>query len=179
MKAISNVKHESSKIDIAQSFVLGYPDYIIELDYYANLDGYRPDIVVRMTSPDLAKYHTFLVEIERKAHPRRTINETIKKAESVLGRLDYKRYRLSPHTKVLVVWNNMQFDPLLRPMQYGEQPHSGRLAFLETQFETLLKQCKMMHLLNSRYRFIPFSEFTGVHKPIWRTIDGGRVALIE
>ena len=118
MKAIENAKHESSKIDIALSFLLGYPNYLIALDYNASLDGYKPDILVKMTSPDLSKKYDFIVEIERKDHPGRTLEEKIKRIEKVLARLNFKKYGLSDKVKVLIVWNNRSFNPYWRPQEY-------------------------------------------------------------
>lgn len=175
VKAIANIKHESAKIDIAMSFLLGYPDYAVDFDYNASIDGYRPDILVRMSTPDLKKKYTFIVEIERKQHPGRTYEEKIKKIEKVLAKLNYRKYGLTDHTKVLIVWNNMSFNPFWRPQEYGN--FKGQKEVLERHFELLLEICK--NLPSYRYRFIPFSEFANLHKPVWHTPSGERMMLIN
>ena len=138
---------------------------------------YRPDILVRMQTSDLKKKYTFIVEIERKKYPARTYKEKILRIEKIFAKLNFKKYGLSEQTKVLIVWNNLSFNPYWRPLEYKEPLIAENKRVLQKQFDNLLSHCQKLPA--HRYRFMPFSEFDKLHMPVWHMPDKKKAPLIN
>lgn len=163
MKSVNNVKHESSKIDVVLSFLRNYPEYDIEVSYSRVFGNIKPDIYLK-----LGDYH-FIIEIERK-----------RKIHATLPLLDrYKKIKndLPKNAKVLIVWNNIGFNPFIRPQEYTTPIIQSQKAFLDSQFESLIK--KASSLPPYFFRFLPFYEFPNLHTKVWRTPRGEIVKLID
>jgi hypothetical protein len=167
-KAITNVKHESMKIDVAMSFLRGWPDWLINFDYKRSIAGKAPDIFVTMRDRD-DKY-CFVVEIERKRSPSRVLMETAKKWENI----KFHKFGLPIMTKVLIVYAPNYFDVLIRPNQYAEI--WPQVAEVKKDFERLILNAKG---LSDKFLFLPFYDFDKSSQAVWHRPDGEKKMLIN
>jgi hypothetical protein len=180
-----NAEHESAKIDIALSFILGYPDLIPTFEYDRTLytekgKPYTPDIIVTLKTPDFSKAYQFIVEIERFREPSRVKSEKIDLIETLKP---WQHYRLSFYTKALIVYTHRSFNPFWRPQQYdptspdAPQDISKRTALVNENLKTLIRLSAS--LPEGKYFFLPFHAFPRLHERIWLTSEGHRVSLIN
>jgi DNA-binding MarR family transcriptional regulator len=168
-KSVDSIYHESMVRDVARSFLDFYDD--VYLDFHAKIDnkgGYYdvfPDIYVE------ADGHIFLVEVERKKNPSRTIREKItNKYEK--AKLD----GISPKAKILFVYCNESQDLAgVRPQGYERM--SERLGEVERKYNKLLEGVK--HLPPYKYRFLPFYKFHRLNEAVWDCPDGQKTKLIK
>jgi len=175
IKSINNLNHESSKIDIAVSFLKLFPDWEIHFEYNAVFEGVKPDIVVRMMNHLTGEYYSFMVEIERKKYPARIL-EKVKSYERMFKVIDYRKNKLSGKTKLLMVFNNLRFSPFWRPMDYENQEVKKIIKMVESQFSQVLQHGK--NLSPKHYRFLPFHQFHELNKPVWCMPSGQKTTLI-
>ena len=175
-KSLANAKHESSKIDVALAFVRNYPKYELEFNYKAKLNGLMPDILIRMIDPGTHKQFTFMVEIERKKSPFK-VYEKVVRYEKNIHNIDYKKENIDKNLKVLVIINNLRFDPYLRPVEYQEVHALQNLELLKKQFEHFMEMAK--GLPEYRYRFTTFNHFHEIGDAVWFTPLGSRVKLLN
>ena len=159
-KAISNIKHESMKIDIAMAFLRNY-DELTDFHYNWIIDHKKPDILVQT-----GKY-IFVVEIERKRTPGRIIQETCKKWENV----NFKNFGLPHQTKVLIVYASMSFPVFYRPIDYA--------PFHDSAEKNLMELVKRAGGLPDSFRSMHFKDFENLVGPVWYTPEGKRVLLIN
>lgn len=174
-KSPQNVMHESMKFDILLSLIRFYPDYVVKIIYDKSYSGLRPDATIKMTHRATGKEFHFLLELERKRNPERTLNEKLHKYEETF-KVIKSEYELSKQFKVLVVYSFFYFDGFLRPQEYSEYPQ------VKPELELMEKQCdklvKLSSNLSDRYRFISFNKFLHIHEPVWQTTKGDKVSLL-
>jgi len=174
-KHIENIKHESMVKDTAISFLRNYPEWEIDFDFHRTIKGKRSDIFVDMRKD--GKRVNFWVECERKDdHSPQKIITRLKSVDEVMNWIwdkGFKEERIEKLTQVLVMVNNKSFNPLARPQGYEKRD----VEKLNLYFSKVLDRAKNLH--SARYRFLPFSEFTNIHLPLWRCPDGNVVKIIN
>ena len=175
IKSIFNLNHESSKIDIATSFLKLYPNWEIHFDYNAIICGVRPDIIIRMTNNVTGGFYSFIVEVERKKYPAR-IMEKIEKYKEVFDDIDFEKNNLSPKTKLLIVFNNLRFSPFWRPTDYQDPEVKRIITMVNSQFNQVLQLSRDLSM--KYYRFLPFHEFYMLNKQVWSMPNGQKTSLI-
>lgn len=174
-KSLHNAEHESMKFDIALAFIRNYSDYEFSFNYKADLDGLKPDILVKAKHIEDNREFTFLVEIERKKELTRIYSDKILKYNRFIKSGLFAKHNLSPKSKVLFVCSNLRYDSYLRPQQYSEA--IPVIDLLYRQFNHFMNVIQTES--DKYYRFIPFPEFTSIAKPIWRMPSGVKVKIIE
>ena len=170
-KAINNAMHESMKIDIALTLIRSYRDYEFTFDYGKNISGLRPDIFVQARKTDGTKNFTFLVEIERKRDPHRTLKEKLKKYEEICNAC-----LIPERAKVLVVYTNVGYNGYLRPQEYDIIENKEQIRCATKNFDKLVEISKELPAF--RYRMIPFHRFNNLKEQIWIAPDKNLFNLI-
>lgn len=167
-KSIEKINHDSMVNDIARMFLDSYED--VSLDFHAKIDdqgsyyNLYPDILATINGC------TFLVEVERKKHPSRTVTDKLPRYESS------KLEGLHPKTKVLFVWCNISRQVAMTRPQ-GQENIKGEITEVDRQYQMLLDKCR--HLPPYKYRFLPFYKFHRLNEAVWDCPDGQKTKLIN
>ena len=169
-KSVANVHHESMVRDVCMSFLTLYPDWDIDFKFNHEIKKVYPDIYIQMNTPDMKKQYRFYIECERKKNPARTFRETIKKYEKI-------NFSKNDKTKILIIWSNVNWNVLARPLEYGLEINQSKKIFFDGQYHSLLKLLKSLPV--HRYRLMPFYDFDKLHLPVWHTPQGNKVKLIN
>lgn len=170
----ANVMHESMKFDIALAFLRLYPSLVFTFRYDFCLYGIRPDILIKVEGDKYTRF--FLVEIERKKTIDRVFNEKIRRYEEMFQSIFVKKsHNLSQFT-VLFIYTDIWFDVLNRPQQYSGQDIINHINSVDILLKNLVTHyCR--NLIDSRYRFLSFHNFSLLNKPLWLTPNGNKTFI--
>lgn len=167
--------HDSGISDILLAFVYLFPDYTVSIKrepiFSFQKKNINPDAWIHMVNPS-GKVYDFLLEFENSREP----NEVKSKCLDKYTCKSLEELGLDEHAKVLVVVSSEHFNGFWRPIDYHKDDIQKKINSISTKINTLLtKYPSNKHF----FRYMKFSDFPDLNKPVWYTNQGLRTQLIN
>lgn len=177
IKAFKKLEHESMKIFFCKSLLDNFPDFDFHFTHEPNLNGIKPDVLVRAKNYFTGKEYTYLVEIERKREANRTHRDKVLKyAEKFKNGWTFSKNRLSPNSKIIFVFSNLLFSGFRTPLKYNQKDYKEIKDSLYKSFDEYINSQKYY---SNTMLFLPYPEHPDISGPVFRMLNKNKVSIFQ